>query len=113
MAVASLRLPPVAIVRWPKFILWSRSQMGIASTDTATRWLARTSTTALRDSGVVELEEEQAGLWAERVANIFRSQDKLSMVRQLKEIMNLDLQYDLTDAVSSFVVAFSVVLSFG
>ena len=60
---------------------------------------ARTSSKALRESGVTEIEKEQTRVWSERIAGIFRLEDYQTSVQ---EAFNLERDWDLEEFVASF-----------
>lgn len=91
----SLKLPPVCTVEMPKHLRWSRNCMDIQSTEQTSRWLSRTSSSALRANGVSDIESEQMRHWAERLANILRVSDAKSKQSHMHELFSLDCDYDL------------------
>ncbi len=94
---STLALPPSASLRMPKHVKWHRHQMDIGQTDTSSRWLERTSSTQLRENGVADVLGEQMLLWSERLATNLKLTDKSRMLKLIKEVFSMDLEYELED----------------
>ena len=98
--------PPVELA-FPAHLTWAAHKMDVQETEVFDRWVARTSSKALRESGVTEIEKEQTRVWSERIAGIFRLEDYQTSVQ---EAFNLERDWDLEEFVASFVEPMSVML---
>ena len=84
----------------------------IANTTDITAWLQRTSSTAMRSNGDSNPAMERERLWGERFAGCARSEDHTKIMASLKELFNMDIDYDVEDGVKTFVTAFAILVNY-
>ena len=79
----------------PQHVLQARHAAEISSTENISRWLARTSSTSLKQNGVADVAAEQSRHWCEKLAQVFRNEIESVRKVQLRELFHVDGTTDL------------------